>query len=315
MERAIYHLSGDLNSIAEVHGPGRICNAAERMGLTGGQAFDLRLVGPDDGQPWDLSLESKRCKAWWMIEEMNPSLVVGSPPCDPFSNLHSLVRSSHRTRTKEQRASEKGIVHLAFCFAIYRRRVEFGQHFLHEHPWSAWSWKLDFVQGFLSRPDVYLGRGDQCPLGQWSRDVEGPGLALKPTGWLSDSVAILQRVAVRCSNNLEHSVKHRHVRLQGGRAKPCAAYPPALERAMITGLVDQLKIDGKLKDGFIGTLDVEDDLHEALQDNSWADADSDTRAGDPAMFVDDVSGVRPRPRVGSEGQSGGTRSDPPVWGL
>ena len=36
------------------------------------------------------------------------------------------------------------------------------------------SWKLDFVQGFMQRADVYLGRGDQCPFGQWSTD--GPGL-------------------------------------------------------------------------------------------------------------------------------------------
>ena len=35
---------GELNSIVEVFGPGRICNTAEMLGISSGQAFDLRLA-------------------------------------------------------------------------------------------------------------------------------------------------------------------------------------------------------------------------------------------------------------------------------
>ena len=52
----------------------------------------------------------------------------------------------------------------------------------------------------MQRADVYVGRGDQCPFGQWSTDEHGPGLVLKPTGWLSNSLHILEHVAVRRCN-------------------------------------------------------------------------------------------------------------------
>ena len=55
---------GELNSIVEVFGPGRICNTAEMLGISSGQAFDLRLADPDDNRPWDLSIASKRHKVW-----------------------------------------------------------------------------------------------------------------------------------------------------------------------------------------------------------------------------------------------------------
>ena len=106
---------------------------------------------------------------------------------------------------------------------------------------------------FTQRTDVYLGLGDQCPFGQWSTDEHGPGLVLNPTGWLSNSFHILEHVAVRCGNTIQNRSmpQHRHVHLEPGRAKACQAYPPALERAIVEGLVSQLKSDKVLKDGFI----------------------------------------------------------------
>jgi len=168
---------GELNSIVEVFGPGRICNTAEMLGISSGQAFDLRLADPDDKRPWDLSIASKRHKVWWKIVELDPWLVVGSPPCDPFSSLHYL-NAKREDPVKRAESIRRGIVHLAFCFAIYRERANKGRYFLHEHPWGAWSWRLDFVQAFLKREDVFLGRGDQCPFGQKATDWYGEGFVL-----------------------------------------------------------------------------------------------------------------------------------------
>ena len=120
-------------------------------------------------------MESKRHRVWWAIEDQDPYLLIGSPPCDPFSNLHN-PSIGREDPTKRAEKIRRGIIHLSFCFALYRHRAANGRYFLHEHPWSAWSWKLDFIQDFMQRTDVYLGRGDQCPCGQWSTDEHGEGL-------------------------------------------------------------------------------------------------------------------------------------------
>ena len=140
---ALAHLGlEDLNSIVEVYGPGRIVDTGVQVGLTSGQAFDLRMNDPDDGKPWDLSLESKRHKVWWAIEDQGPYLLVGSPPCDPFSNLHNLS-IGREDPTKRAEKIRRGIIHLSFCFALYRHRAANGRYFLREHPWSACSMELE----------------------------------------------------------------------------------------------------------------------------------------------------------------------------
>ena len=106
MERAAHLGLEDLNSIGGEYGPGRNVDTGVQMGLTSGQTFDLRMndPDPDDGKPWDLSLESKRHKVWWAIEDQDPYLLEGSLPCDSFSNLHNLsIGRVERTRPREPR--------------------------------------------------------------------------------------------------------------------------------------------------------------------------------------------------------------------
>ena len=159
----------------------------------------------------------------------------------------------------------------------------------------------------MQRTDVYLGRGDQCPFGGWSTDEHGPGLALNPTGWLSNSLHTLEHVAVRCCNTIQNrSVpQHRHVHLGSGRAKACQAYPPALARAIVEGLVSQLKFDKVLKDGFIGVLEPED-LHEVIAADSWSQlgvsvqeggSAASTAAPEEGIYIDDVSGCVLNPKL------------------
>ena len=246
LETSLSRLSlGELNSIVEVFWPGWICNTAEMLGISSGQAFDLRLADPDDDRPWDLSIASKRHKVWWTIVELDPWLVVGSPACAPSSSLHYLD-AKWEDPVKRAESIWRGIVHLAFCFAIYRERANKGRYFLREHPWAAWSLRLDFVRAFPKREDVFLGRGDQCPFGQEAMDWYGEGYVLKPTGWLSNSLPIVSKVGVRCPNHyLEPGMpgRHGHVQLLNGKAKACQAYPPRLEPAIIDGLVEQFTSD------------------------------------------------------------------------
>ena len=109
---------------------------------------------------------------------------------------------------------------------------------MHEHPWGAWSWKLDFVREVQNLPGVEVRRGDQCPFGLASVDNAGEGLALKPTGWMSNCTPVLDEVARRCPNNYcAKSEHHRHVDLIGGkRAKMAERYPVKLIKAILRGL-------------------------------------------------------------------------------
>ena len=280
--------------VHELYGPGKIGSTAEFLGMTAGRAFDLRRMDPDDGQPWDLSLEAKRRKAEAMIEEDNPDIVVGSPPCGPFSQLQSLNRERMGEKAYREMV-EAGIQHLAFCARIYLRQRARGKYFLHEHPWGAWSWMLDFMQAILEHEDVFLVRGDQCAFGQAAIGPDGKwGLARKSTGWMTNAYWITTTVGLRCSGD------HEHVKLIGGRAKATERYPPALDAAIVEGLLRQLKADRRIKPLYAVPLELEDDRHETdspvVSANMGEELpDTDLSGGTPVLsdtnvFYDDVSG-------------------------
>eukprot|EP00959_Pyramimonas_sp_CCMP1952_P098180 2052391-Pyramimonas_sp.AAC.1 len=73
--------------------------------------------------------------------------------------------------------------------------------------------------------------GHQGCFGQQTVDYDGEmGLALKPTGWLSNSPCILAEVSRRCENeSLPRSQWHAHAPLVGSaKTRPAQNYPPAL---------------------------------------------------------------------------------------
>ena len=130
---------------------------------------------------------------------------------------------------------------------------------------------------------------------------------MKPTGWLSDSLHISEHVAVRCCNTIQNRnvPQHRHVHLESGRAKACQAYPPDLEKAIVEGLVSQVKSDKVLKDGFIGVLEPEDP-HEGLATDSWSQLGVSLQKGGSAaspaapeegIYIDDVPGCVLDPKL------------------
>ncbi len=70
--------------------------------------------------------------------------------------------------------------------------------------------------------------GNMCSFGMWSADASGPGLASKPTKFMTEAVGI------KCCGG------HRHIRLMEGRAQKAQAYPRDLCRAACRGMVNQL---------------------------------------------------------------------------
>ena len=160
------------------------------------------------------------------IEEDDPYVPIGSPPCTWFSvlqqmNLH--LNREHPEWIKTYEAEKKkAIIHVNFCCSLYERQLRKGKHFLHEHPWSAASWKLWKVESLLKRPAVMLAEGHMCQFGMETfddrrRGTKGP--VKKPTGFMTSSAGIYNELNRQCKD------EHRHVPLMGGRAAGAAIYP------------------------------------------------------------------------------------------
>ena len=75
-----------------------------------------------------------------------------------------------------------------------------------------------------------------------------------------------------------------------GRAKPCEKYTFAQNVAIIRGLKDQLRADGRIKEGFACALEPEDDIHERPMLHDWTNDDG-------SYYVDDVSGYPLNPEL------------------
>ena len=58
--------------------------------------------------------------------------------------------------------------HVRSVFRLYELQRKNGRWFLHEHPWGAWSWLVDFVQDMASKEDVSVVEGHMCPHGMLS---------------------------------------------------------------------------------------------------------------------------------------------------
>jgi hypothetical protein len=170
---------------------------------------------------------------------------------------------------------------LKWCFELYEIQRAANRYFLHEQPWGAWSWWFDFVQEMMEKRGVLFVKGAQCPFEHWSVDVEGVGLVLKLTGWLTNSEEIAARVGVECANKLPGAVPHRHVQLIGGRASATEVYPLMLVLAILEGLVAQLTKDGVMQDGGIGMI---------CEMNVEQEADVDWTLEEGWDHIDDVSG-------------------------
>ena len=221
------HVSGV--DFAELFNPGVFEARAKTFGLTPGGVFDLR-------RGYNLSLPGDRARCWAELQEQDPHFVLGAPLCGPFSSWQNMPgnQASPSLQEKIKEATE----HLAFCCKIYLWQVRRGRCFLHEHPWSASSWKLDILQEVMAEPGVDVRRGDQCPFGQKATDDQGEGLVEKSTGWMSNCPELLDAVGVRCSNltAATDAEKHRHVKLQGSKTQAAERYPPRLIIAILRAI-------------------------------------------------------------------------------
>ena len=158
---------GSDRHVGEIYGPGRFTSRATEFSLTPGCAMDLR-------SGWDFTKQADRDRARAELKVRRPWLMVGSPPCGPFSTMHELFEW---TQNREANYIE-GIQHLTFLLELYAEQSKAGRFFLHEQPRNNASWKtypvgemLKIVGAFaIERTNVVLASQAKIRMGLVSTD-------------------------------------------------------------------------------------------------------------------------------------------------
>lgn len=210
--------------VSEVFSPPRITKEAERQRLVTGGAYDLKTG-------FDLSKEQDRGRMWQELEEDEPELVVGSPPCTAFSLLQEL---NYRAMDFEKAKAKvmDGLEHLDTTVEVCEWQDDNGRLFLFEHPKTSRAFQEERMVKLMQRPGVWVCHVDMCAYGM---NVDGEGLNQKPTCWVTNSKKIALQLQRRCSRD------HTHVNLMGGRAVKAAEYPKELCKAIVLGLRQHLR--------------------------------------------------------------------------
>ena len=112
-------------------------------------------------------------------------VIIGSPPCTPFSQLQTLNPDTPKSRRKWS----EGVEHLKFMMEIYKIQVQEGRVFLHEQPAHAKSWMSPEVRKMMMETGGTLVEADQCMYGLKtpSKDRKTLMHAKKPTKFMSNS--------------------------------------------------------------------------------------------------------------------------------
>ncbi|MCP2505236.1 MAG: hypothetical protein NLN65_08075, partial [Candidatus Poseidoniaceae archaeon] len=150
----------------------------------------------------------------------------------------------------------EGKTHLQFFMTLYEIQIENGMYFLHEHPYSASSWKEPCIDDIMSMDGVKVVRGDMCAFGMWQdsdKSNEGKELVMKPTGFMTNAEGIARELDERCDGY------HQHVKLLNGRASRAEAYPDELCFRILKGLMETMKQDGRIHTNGIGAVMAEEE--------------------------------------------------------
>ena len=157
-------------------------------------------------------------------ESHRPDLLIGSPPCTSFCAL------LHLSKTKDQieKMRVEGRKHVRVCIEAYKRQLQMGKHFLHEHPAGSASWSMPEMQELLGDSRVYVVQGPMCRWGMVTKDSSGKqGYVRKETKFMTNCPELAEILAGFCSNDLG-TRKWQAARIQdisNAQVALCLAYP------------------------------------------------------------------------------------------
>ena len=141
-------------------------------------------------------------RAMKRVEEDAPYLLIGSPPCTPFSRIQ-FFNKSRGSPEEKARKLDQAKAHITFCIKLYRAQRKRGRFLLHEHPHGADSWSMEEVEELLAEEDVMRIRGDMCAYGlkTWAEEKgEEDQFARKGTWFMTDSPHVGHAMSRRCPN-------------------------------------------------------------------------------------------------------------------
>ena len=225
--------------MCEVYSPPRIVAEAARCGLRPGFSLDL-TVERKDGDQWDFSRKKHRAEATRMVLQDEPYCLIGSPPCTMFSVLQNGNRWRF-TKKDWQQKLDKAEVHIRFCLQLYEIQRRAGRYYLHEHPRTATSWKLQSMGRFEKYADTMYIDSNMCRFGMVTNHKGEQGLVQKATTFMTNAPEIATRLDRRCSQ--EHREEFKHLPIWGERAREAQIYPQALCRAVAEGIKAQKMVD------------------------------------------------------------------------
>ena len=104
--------------LVEAYSPPRVTLESKKFGLKPGEAWDLT-------NGWDFTRKDHQDKAEEYLERKKPPVLIGSPPCTPFSQLQSL----NPVTDKSKRKLKEGVEHMKFMVRLYKKQVEQGRVF------------------------------------------------------------------------------------------------------------------------------------------------------------------------------------------
>ena len=225
----------------ELYGRGKIVEEANTnlrsLNVKGLDAFDCRTFRPDN-VPWDFNRKADRKMARDIVDSKSPRWIVGSPPCTAFCQWNIGINKDKMDPVDFIKRKEEGKRHLSFACKMYKRQIDSGNYFVHEHPAGASSWKDPEIQRLRKLPVVFYIKSDQCAFGLTTPGPDGkPMFAKKPTRFLTNSVAMAKMLLRACSKD------HEHQQLAGGRCANAAFYPQELVRAFVRGMAEQSQLD------------------------------------------------------------------------
>ena len=252
--------------VSEIYSPPRVTqllHETRHKHLMPGFAFDITMVDPVDGQPWDFALEHKRRRARAMIREQRPYVLIGSPMCTQFCTWQKLNEAKSSDKAAVRRAREAAIVHMNFVAELYEEQVQGGRYFVHEHPLWATSWELACISKIMEHPNVTRVRGDQCQFGAEIQSGPHKGQPIKkPSGFMTNAPEIARALNAQCQGSGGRCSRPSggvHRLCSGKHAKDAAKYPRELCKAMLKGVRNQMHSDGLLKSGCFGLQAPDDD--------------------------------------------------------
>ena len=187
-----------------------------QLGMKCEIALDLTTTD-ENGEPLDLSKPKMQQKALRLLDEIKPAVLILSPPCTMFSAMQNInVHQMKKSRTKAR--VQEAVAHFAFAVLLCIRKSQRGGTF--EYPVGASSWSTQLASLLSQCPGTKRVNFELCMLGMRSKDASGSAPAKKRTSVMTNSPELADAFAqFQCDSS------HRHVVLEGGRAKACQEYP------------------------------------------------------------------------------------------